>query len=54
LRSRGGRWTREALARFLDDPQHFAPGTTMPDPRIEDPEVRDAVIHLLERMEHSF
>ena len=29
LRSLGGVWTRDSLARFLADPQGFAPGTTM-------------------------
>ena len=29
LRSLDGVWTRDSLARFLADPQGFAPGTTM-------------------------
>ena len=29
LRALGGVWTRDSLARFLEDPQGFAPGTTM-------------------------
>lgn len=47
LRQRGGRWSREALTDYLDDPASFAPGTTMPDPDLDDPRIVAALIDLL-------
>ena len=38
LRSLGGVWTTESLARFLADPQGFAPGTTMDSDRLSESE----------------
>lgn len=32
LSGQGGKWDRETLKLFLDNPQAFAPGTAMPDP----------------------
>lgn len=54
LRNRNGRWNREALEAFLDDPQGFAPGTTMPDPAIDDPRTREELVNMLEEMRRSF
>jgi aldose sugar dehydrogenase len=50
----GGRWTREALLRFLESPERFAPGTTMPNPGITDPRVREAIVSLLERLDRAY
>ena len=50
LKAREGRWTREALQAFLQDPEKFAPGTAMPKPSYNDPVVLDALIDLLEAL----
>jgi cytochrome c2 len=54
LRAKGGRWTRANLARFLADPQAFAPGTTMPAPKLGAPDVVDEVINYLEDLDQQF
>lgn len=54
LEQRSGRWTREALLAFIDDPQAFAPGTTMPDPAIDDPRTREELVNMLDEMRRSF
>jgi cytochrome c2 len=46
-----GAWSRDALLRFLEDPSGFAPGTTMPDPGVSDPRIRQAVVDFLEALE---
>ena len=48
LEGRGGRWSRAELKAFLQDPGSYAPGTTMPDPGIDDPSVLEELINLLE------
>lgn len=50
LKSRDGVWTPENLRIFLQDPQEFAPGTTMPNPGINDASMMDEVIKLLEAL----
>lgn len=50
----GGRWTREALLKFLEDPERFDPGTTMPNPRIKDSRVREAIVTLLDRLDRAY
>ncbi len=40
LRSLDGVWTRDSLARFLADPQAFAPGTTMGSQGLSESEAR--------------
>lgn len=47
LAAAGGRWTAERLDAFLADPDAFAPGTAMPDPGLDDPELRAAVVRFL-------
>jgi cytochrome c2 len=47
LRSRSGTWSREELISFLKDPQGVIPGTTMPDPGIEDAFVLGELTELL-------
>ncbi len=42
-----GDWTDERLASFLRSPDGFAPGTTMPDPGIEDPAIIDEIVRFL-------
>ena len=43
----GGTWDRDRLIAYLDDPQGFAPGTTMPDPGLDDPAVIEALTDIL-------
>ena len=50
LRAEDGAWTTESLAAFLSNPASVAPGTTMPDPGIRDPEEIDAVVAFLAAM----
>ena len=50
LRADDGAWTTESLAAFLSNPASVAPGTTMPDPGIRDPEEIDAVVAFLAAM----
>jgi cytochrome c2 len=45
-----GTWTANYLAEFLDDPDGVFPGTTMPDPGIDDPQVIDAMVELLDAL----
>jgi cytochrome c len=50
LRERGGVWTPEALsALFADGPQAFAPGTSMPEQILGDPDGRAALARFLEQ-----
>ena len=53
LLSKDERWTDGALAQYLDDPKSFAPGTTMPDPNIDDPELTLAIIDFLKAIESA-
>ena len=50
LRNKGGTWTAESLTAFLDAPEAFAPGTGMPDPGLDDPEVTAGVVEVLRRL----
>ncbi|MEO0817285.1 MAG: PQQ-dependent sugar dehydrogenase [Pseudomonadota bacterium] len=54
LRAKSGRWTGEALAAFLQDPQAFAPGSYMPAIGNDDPEVIDAMVQYLEHLDNQF
>lgn len=45
-----GRWTEDALAAYLADPEAFASGTTMPNPQINDPVIMNAVIDVLKSL----
>lgn len=54
LRAVNGRWTRENLTAYLNDPQAFAPGTVMPPAGIEDPRTTQALIDYLEQLDRSF
>ena len=42
-----GRWTDETLAATCESPDGFAPGTTMPDPGIDDPEIIAEIVRFL-------
>lgn len=53
LEGRGGRWSRAELAAFLQDPESYAPGTTMPDPGIDDLSVLEELINLLEAVSNT-
>lgn len=44
LRSLGGTWTEERLDAYLEDPDRFAPGTSMVFPGLPDPADRAALI----------
>jgi cytochrome c2 len=46
----GGRWTRERLDRFLEDPAGTVPGNTMQFDGIKDPEQRRRLIEFLEEL----
>ena len=50
LESLEGRWTEERLDAFLEDPQDFAPGTTMQFQGIKDSEERRALIDHLKTL----
>lgn len=54
LKAKRGRWDRDALEAFIADPDGFAPGAAMPNPGVDDPQVRAEVVSLLQEMEHSF
>jgi cytochrome c2 len=43
----GGKWTRDQLVAFLDNPQSIAAETSMPDPSLDDPEVVNAIVDIL-------
>lgn len=49
LRSLGGNWTEDRLDRFLQDPQAYAPGTTMIMHGIGDAATRKEIIEYLKR-----
>ncbi|MCK5828813.1 MAG: PQQ-dependent sugar dehydrogenase [Methylococcales bacterium] len=49
MRSDNRRWTRELLSSFLKNPQAVIPGTTMPNPNIQDSTLRDEVIDILDK-----
>ena len=52
LRETSGTWSEEALRQFISDPQAFAPGTNMPDPGVDNPEVIRGVIAFLRDMKN--
>lgn len=54
LKSKSGRWTREALIRFIQDPEDFAPGTTMPPSGVDDKRVAEALVDYLQRRDQEF
>ncbi|MEM9739352.1 MAG: PQQ-dependent sugar dehydrogenase [Pseudomonadota bacterium] len=54
LMDKSGRWTRENLIAYLDDPQGFAPGSIMPAANIDDPRVAEALVDYLEFLERQF
>lgn len=54
LKARGGKWTRENLIAYLQDPQGFAPGSIMPAANAEDEEVLDALVDYLESLDRAF
>jgi cytochrome c2 len=49
MKAYGGRWTRERLERFLENPRVTVPGTTMEFEGIEDAAQRRAIVDYLER-----
>jgi len=54
LKQKSGKWTESALAEFLKDPANFAPGTTMPNPQIQNEEIIDGIIGLLRQSNTSY
>ncbi len=50
LLSKSDKWTMENLEAYLRNPQSFAPGTNMPNPGIDDPEVLECIIAFLESL----
>ncbi len=53
LRSMSGQWTAGELSSYLSDPQAFAPGTTMPDPGIDDPAIIDGIVEILRHVRNE-
>jgi len=47
LKAASGDWTHDRLVSYLDNPEAIWPGTTMPDPGIEDPELLDTLADML-------
>jgi|SRR5690349_9497566 len=52
LRQYDGLWTKEALTTFFKKPQELIPGTTMPNPNVDN-EVVDNIVSLLEHLTHT-
>ncbi len=53
LAGNGGTWNAESLRRFIDDPEAFAPGTTMPDPALDDEKVLTGLVTLLQAIKEE-
>jgi len=53
LSNKTGRWDRENLIAFLNDPDGFA-GSYMPPASIEDPRVAEALVDYLEHLDQQF
>ena len=53
LAPKKGVWTETRLAAFIDDPARWAPGTSMPDPAIDDPRLLAGLATLLRRLEEE-
>jgi cytochrome c2 len=53
LREIRGTWTTESLLEFLESPERFAPGSTMPNPGLSDPRVRRAIVDLLDHLDRG-
>lgn len=54
LKDVGGKWTDEALTEFLTDPAAFAPGTIMPNPELNDPQVTAGIIKLFKESNTAY
>ena len=50
----GGTWTSERLAAYVADPEAVAPGTSMPDPGIDDEAVIEVLVAYLENIDTAF
>ena len=53
LRQAGGQWSRDRLLAYLTDPEAVAAGTYMPNPEIEDPAVRGAIVDVLQALKEE-
>ena len=53
LAAQEGVWTETRLAAYIDDPARWAPGTSMPDPGIDDPRLLAGLATLLRRLEED-
>jgi len=51
LKQQSGVWDYDRLWKYLSNPQGFAPGTTMPDPRLDREDVLTGLIEVLGRLE---
>ena len=47
LKSKTGRWTDATINSYLENPEKFSPGTTMPDPGLTDPAVIKTIVGYL-------
>ena len=54
LKRKSGSWTRENLKAYIENPQAFAPGTSMPGQEIGDDRVVDELINYLEELDRQF
>mgnify|MGYP006267255601 CR=1 FL=1 len=54
LSRKSGRWTRENLKAFIENPQEFAAGTSMPGQEISDERVVDELVNYLEELDRQF
>lgn len=43
LKKKGGNWSEEQLARFLANPNAFAPGSAMPNPGLAEGQIREVI-----------
>lgn len=50
LKSIGGVWGERSLKAYIANPQQFAPGTTMPNPNIDEESTLDALVKYLGRL----
>jgi aldose sugar dehydrogenase len=50
FQSLSGYWSEDKLANFIYNPNEYAPGTNMPNPEVDDPNVIKGVVDLLKKL----
>lgn len=53
LKNKSGVWNKNNLKNYIYDPQMFAPGSNMPQVKINDPQVLDGLVNILEAFQGS-